>query len=82
MGCASILGADGGAAQWGGMSARTDSCASATDPKWRHREGWVQKPRLRTRRELLAERKRALLPDQSFDVDGDGVVSAQVRPNT
>jgi len=36
----------------------------------------VQKPKLRTRRELLQARKEALLPDKSFDVDGDGVVSA------
>lgn len=62
-----------GPVQWSPTSQRTESCASATEPRWKFATGgWVQKPKLRTRRELLQARKEALLPDKSFDVDGDG----------
>ena len=44
---------------------------------WRFRSGgFREKPRYRTQGELQAARAKALLPDPSFDVDGDGVVSS------
>jgi len=39
--------------------------------------GWVEKPVHKTQRELLETRKHSMNPHKSFDVDGDGVVSAQ-----
>lgn len=39
--------------------------------------GHSQKPRFRTQRDLLGYRAKKMLPDPSFDVDGDGVVSGQ-----
>jgi len=38
---------------------------------------FVERPAFRTRSELLAQRKEALKPDQSFDLDGDGVVGVR-----
>lgn len=40
------------------------------------RQGWVAKPRFRTASEMRKERQRRNMPDQSNDIDGDGVVSA------
>ena len=34
------------------------------------------KPRYHTQKELINARAKAMLPDPSFDVDGDGVVSS------
>ena len=39
--------------------------------------GHAKKPRHRTQRDLLGYRAEKMLPDPSFDVDGDGVVSGQ-----
>ena len=39
--------------------------------------GHSKKPRFRTQRDLLGYRAKKMLPDPSFDVDGDGVVSGQ-----
>lgn len=39
--------------------------------------GYVEKPVFRTRSELLAQRKEALKPDASYDLDGDGVVGVR-----
>jgi len=38
---------------------------------------YVEEPVFRTRSELLAQRKEALKPDASFDLDGDGVVGVR-----
>ena len=37
---------------------------------------WVKEPAIRTRTELISLRKSQILPDLSFDLDGDGVVGA------
>ena len=39
--------------------------------------GHTRKPRYRTQRDLLGHRAQKMLPDPSFDIDGDGVVSSQ-----
>ena len=41
------------------------------------KSGHLDKPRFKTQRQLLAHRAESMLPDISFDVDGDGVVSGQ-----
>jgi len=41
------------------------------------RDGFVDKPKFSTRSEMLASRKREMLPDPTFDVDGDGMVGAR-----
>lgn len=38
---------------------------------------YVEKPVYKTRSELLAQRKEALKPDASYDLDGDGVVGVR-----
>jgi len=38
---------------------------------------YVEKPTFKTRSELLAQRKEAMKPDASFDLDGDGVVGVR-----
>lgn len=44
---------------------------------WRFRSGgFREKPRYRTQGEMQEARAKAMLPDPSFDVDGDGVVSS------
>lgn len=48
----------------------------AEEPQWEFQHGWVKNPPLRTQQDLLAKRKKDMLPDASFDVDGDGVVSS------
>jgi hypothetical protein len=69
-------------------SSRNSSRGSARDRKsfepdpagstgWKFRSGGFRaKPRYNTQKELLEARAKAMLPDPSFDVDGDGVVSA------
>lgn len=37
---------------------------------------WVKEPSIKTRTELMSLRKSQILPDLSFDLDGDGVVGA------
>ena len=41
------------------------------------RTGHISNPRYRSHKELIAARAKDMRPDPSFDVDGDGVVSAQ-----
>ncbi len=56
---------------------------SKTQPKWAKwssnegREGWVKEPRFNTRSEMKKFHAENLMPDQTFDVDGDGQVSAE-----
>ena len=38
---------------------------------------YVRKPVFRTRSELLAQRKEALKPDVTYDLDGDGIVGVR-----
>ena len=69
-------------------SSRNSSRGSARDRKsfepdpagstgWKFRSGGFRaKPRYKTQGELLEARAKAMLPDPSFDVDGDGVVSS------
>lgn len=38
---------------------------------------YVEKPIFKTRSELLAQRREAMKPDASFDLDGDGVVGVR-----
>lgn len=38
---------------------------------------YVEEPQFRTRSELLAQRKEAMKPDASYDLDGDGVVGVR-----
>eukprot|EP01050_Picozoa_sp_SAG11_P031162 SAG11_NODE_9561_length_900_cov_1.876404_1_plen_88_part_10 len=51
-------------------------------PNWRpegkeHRDSWVRRPRHSTKTELMETYHRSRLPDETYDVDGDGVVSTQ-----
>ncbi|OMJ94455.1 hypothetical protein SteCoe_2359 [Stentor coeruleus] len=39
------------------------------------KDPWPGRPRIRTRQELLSERKKEFLPDPSYDIDNDGFVS-------
>ncbi|OMJ86334.1 hypothetical protein SteCoe_12185 [Stentor coeruleus] len=39
------------------------------------KDPWPGRPRIRTRQELLNERKKEFLPDPSYDIDNDGFVS-------
>ena len=39
--------------------------------------GWTLQPSTKTRSQLLEERRRAMLPDPTFDLDRDGVVGSQ-----
>jgi len=69
-------------------SSRNSSRGSARDRKsfepdpagstgWKFRSGGFRaKPRYKTQGELLEARAKAMLPDPSFDVEGDGVVSS------
>lgn len=56
---------------------------SKTQPEWAKwssnegRDGWIPEPRFKTRSELKKHHAEKLMPDQTFDVDGDGQVSAQ-----
>ena len=50
------------------------------NPKYTFKQGGFKvKPRYHTQKELINARAKAMLPDPSFDVDGDGVVSSTVR---
>jgi hypothetical protein len=40
-------------------------------------EDWTKIPNVSTRSELLEQRKKANLPDISFDLDGDGIVNGK-----
>ena len=54
-----------------------------TQPEWAKwgsnegREGWLKQPRFKTRSELKKFHAENLMPDQTYDVDGDGQVSAE-----
>ncbi len=56
---------------------------SKTQPEWAKwssnegREGWIKQPRFKTRSEMKKFHAENLMPDQTFDVDGDGQVSAE-----
>ena len=56
---------------------------SKTQPEWAKwgsnegREGWLKRPRFKTRSELKKFHAENLMPDQTYDVDGDGQVSAE-----
>jgi len=39
----------------------------------------VESPKFKTRSEMLAERRRAMLPPLSYDFNGDGVVRWTLR---
>jgi len=39
--------------------------------------GWDQDPKHRTRTELLEARRKSKIPDPTFDLDGDGIVSRE-----
>eukprot|EP00960_Hanusia_phi_P003382 99118-Hanusia_phi.AAC.5 len=39
--------------------------------------GWDQDPKYKTRTELLQARRKSKIPDATFDLDGDGIVSRE-----
>lgn len=73
-----------GAAPWEPKLLTLEDLADRDDPgrvvpttTMRLKYGHSEKPRFRTQRDLLGYRAKKMLPDPSFDVDGDGVVSGQ-----
>jgi|EP01046_Picozoa_sp_COSAG06_P004737 hypothetical protein len=56
---------------------------SKTQPDWAKwesnegREGWISQPRFKTRSQMKKYHADSHMPDPSFDVDGDGQVSAE-----
>eukprot|EP01046_Picozoa_sp_COSAG06_P029362 COSAG06_NODE_2715_length_6403_cov_3.531567_4_plen_243_part_00 len=42
-----------------------------------HPDGWVKRPRHKTKTSLLDSYEQSRLPDPTYDVDGDGVVSTK-----
>jgi len=50
---------------------------SQSMPQLKLPTGWTLQPSTKTRSQLLEARKRALLPDPTFDLDKDGVVGSQ-----
>ena len=42
-----------------------------------HPDGWVKRPRHKTKTSLLESYQQSRLPDPTYDVDGDGVVSTK-----
>ena len=60
-----------------GAGAGTIDSAIRQRTNTKFRERHKDKPRFKTHAQLTAHRAEQMLPDISFDVDGDGVVSAQ-----
>ncbi len=42
-----------------------------------HPDGWVKRPRHKTKTSLMESYEKSRLPDPTYDVDGDGVVSTK-----
>eukprot|EP01046_Picozoa_sp_COSAG06_P084507 COSAG06_NODE_31300_length_523_cov_2.804245_1_plen_129_part_10 len=67
-----MRGSHGGHGGHGGGGA-----ASGRRSSWEQREGFVPHPRFRSRSEMMQFRRESMMPNHTFDVDGDGVVSSE-----
>lgn len=51
--------------------------ASRQPNTYQDKDGWVAQPKFETRSEMMAARRKAKLPNHTFDVDGDGSISQE-----